>query len=239
MCSYDLNPESLNKEIAIHLVSEPYRNGIVNGFIETLGAYIKPTRTASKKRKSAEFDKSPSDGDSGEEFLDDIFLDEPSFIEDGEKVEFDTEYCDSRFLRQICRYKKEIRFGCRDQVTGNLLKTIADIDASSMAPFLYKKLQGVICTNFEKYALKMLSGGISENDMVYRRVQTVKKTYRLTDDETEMLVYMWLHNRGRDADGFGQGVFWPQAPPFRVGELLAGHAARTFDLDRHGPGLCL
>ncbi len=42
------NPESLNKEIAIHLVSEPYRNGIVNGFIETLGAYIKPTRTASK-----------------------------------------------------------------------------------------------------------------------------------------------------------------------------------------------
>ena len=42
------SPESLNKEIAIRLVNEPYRSAIVEGFIETLGGYIKPKRPAAK-----------------------------------------------------------------------------------------------------------------------------------------------------------------------------------------------
>ena len=42
------SPESLNKEIAIRLVNEPYRSAIVEGFIETLGGYIKPKRTVAK-----------------------------------------------------------------------------------------------------------------------------------------------------------------------------------------------
>ena len=51
------SPESLNKEIAIRLVNEPYRSAIVEGFIETLGGYIKPKRpVAKKKRQSVEFD---------------------------------------------------------------------------------------------------------------------------------------------------------------------------------------
>jgi SpoVK/Ycf46/Vps4 family AAA+-type ATPase len=198
------SPESLNKEIAIRLVNEPYRSAIVDGFIETLGGYIKPKRAAVKKKKqSVEFNNCRDCDAIDDDFLDDIF-DEDGSLNESDEVEMDTEFCDSRFLRQICRYRKEIKLGASDQVTENLLKTIADVEPSSMAPFLYKRVQGVICENFEKYALEMLSRGVSERDRVYKRVQKVKETYRLNDAETEMLVYMWLHNREElqiDSDG--------------------------------------
>lgn len=180
------SPESLNKEIAIRLVNEPYRSAIVEGFIETLGGYIKPKRTVAKKKKQPVEFSNERDCDGIEDELFDDLLDVEEAFDDGDVV-MDTEYCDSRFLRQICRYRKEIKLGAREQVTGNLLKTIADVEPSSMAPFLYKRVQSVICENFEKYALKMLSRGVSENDRVYKRVQKVKETYRLNDDETEKI----------------------------------------------------
>ena len=198
------SPESLNKEIAIRLVNEPFRSAIVDGFIETLGGYIKPKRPVAKKKKQpVEFSNDRDCDAIDEDVLAELFDEDGSFDETDDVV-MDTEYCDSRFLRQICRYRKEIKLGAREQVTGNLLKTIADVEPSSMAPFLYKRVQNVICENFEKYALKMLSRGVSENDRVYKRVQKVKETYRLNDAETEMLVYMWLHNREElqiDSDG--------------------------------------
>ena len=228
------SPESLNKEIAIRLVNEPYRSAIVNGFIETLGDYIKPKRPSSKKRKSVEFAKDVSDDEIDDAFLDDVFTDGPSFDEDADNVELNSEYCDSRFLRQICRYRKEIKFGCRDQVTGNLLKTIADVEPSSMAPFLYKKVQNVICENFEKYAMKMLSKGVAKNDRVYMRVQKVKETYRLSDDEIEMLVYMWLHNRDDmqiDSDGEYFGRRRRHFGPPNITQSLLRELARATGLD--------
>ena len=172
------SPESLNKEIAIRLMSEPYRSAIVDGFIEILGGYIKPKHpVAKKKKKSVEFNNCRDCDAIDDDFLDDIF-DEDGSLNESDEVEMDTEFCDSRFLRQICRYRKEIKLGARDQVTDNLLKTIADVEPSSMAPFLYKQVQNLICENFEKYAMEMLSRGVSERDRVYRRVQKVKGTYR-------------------------------------------------------------
>ena len=167
------SPESLNKEIAIRLMGEPYRSAIVDGFIEILGGYIKPKHpVAKKKKKSVEFDNSRGCDGIDDEIFDQFFDDDGSF-DDPDEVEMDTEFCDSRFLRQICRYRKEIKLGARDQVTANLLKTIADVEPSSMAPFLYKQVQNLICENFEKYAMEMLSRGVSERDRVYKRVQKV------------------------------------------------------------------
>ncbi len=229
------SPESLNKEIAIRLVNEPYRSAIVEGFIETLGGYIKPKRTVAKKKKQPVEFSNERDCDGIEDELFDDLLDVVEEAFDDGDVVMDTEYCDSRFLRQICRYRKEIKLGAREQVTGNLLKTIADVEPSSMAPFLYKRVQSVICENFEKYALKMLSRGVSENDRVYKRVQKVKETYRLNDDETEMLVYMWLHNREDlqiDSDGEFFGRRRRHFGPPNITQSLLRELSRATGLDQ-------
>ncbi len=229
------SPESLNKEIAIRLMSEPYRSAIVDGFIEILGGYIKPKHpVAKKKKKSVEFDNSRDCDGIDDEIFDQFFDDDGSF-DDPDEVEMDTEFCDSRFLRQICRYRKEIKLGARDQVTDNLLKTIADVEPSSMAPFLYKQVQNLICENFEKYAMEMLSRGVSERDRVYRRVQKVKETYRLNDDETEMLVYMWLHNREElqiDSDGEFFGRRRRHFGPPNITQSMLRELARATGLDQ-------
>ena len=104
-----------------------------------------------------------------------------------------------------------------------------------MAPFLYKRVQNVICENFEKYALKMLSRGVSENDRVYKRVQKVKETYRLNDDETEMLVYMWLHNREElqiDSDGEFFGRRRRHFGPPNITQSVLRELARATGLDQ-------
>ena len=184
------NPESVNKVVAIRLMDESSRMAVVNGFIDVLGVYIKPKRVSRKKKalpREADLDL-PFDDD-------DFFEEERSFESDLDKLDLDTEYCDGRFLRQICRYRKEVKFGCQTQVAENLLKVISDVDASSMAPFLYRRVLNVICENFEAYAMKRIAGGISDDDRIYKRVQKVKETFRLNDDELEILVYMWLHNR--------------------------------------------
>jgi SpoVK/Ycf46/Vps4 family AAA+-type ATPase len=104
-----------------------------------------------------------------------------------------------------------------------------------MAPFLYKRVQNVICENFEKYALKMLSRGVSENDRVYKRVQKVKETYRLNDAETEMLVYMWLHNREElqiDSDGEFFGRRRRHFGPPNITQSMLRELARATGLDQ-------
>ena len=86
------SPESLNKEIAIRLVNEPYRSAIVEGFIETLGGYIKPKRTVAKKKKQPVEFSNERDCDGIEDELFDDLLDVEEAFDDGDVV-MDTEYC--------------------------------------------------------------------------------------------------------------------------------------------------
>ena len=193
------NPDGLNKETALRLMGRSWRDKIVEGFIDIFNPFITPKKKPEKPHRVS--------GEINRDFdVDDPFLESIAFDDDFDESEcdLDTQYCNGRLLRQICRYRKEIKHGCCDKVTDNLVKVIADVDSESMAPFLYKEVQDILCENFKKYALEKIQKGIRHGDPVYERAQKVKEVYRLNDDELEIILYMWLRNRDEmqcDPDG--------------------------------------
>lgn len=185
----DENPDGLNKASAFQLMGRTCRDKIVASFIDIFNPFITPKKKPEKPaRKHASIDRDFVDDEIP--FLDDI---EDDFDED--ECELDTQYCNGRLLRQICRYRKEVKHGCADRVTDNLIKAIVDVDTESMAPFLYKEVQDVVCGNFKKFALEKIQKGVRSDDPIYERALKVKEVYRLNDDELEILLYMWLRNR--------------------------------------------
>jgi len=54
------------------------------------------------------------------------------------------------------------------------------------------EIQDVTTKHFTQYALEQLQKADIENDPVYARVQNLKKTLRLSDDEIELIIYLWI-----------------------------------------------
>ena len=98
----DENPDGLNKASAFQLMGRACREKIVKGFIDIFNPFITPKKKPVKPaRKQASIDREFADDDIP--FLDD-FVDDV----DEDECELDTQYCNGRLLRQICRY----RFRC-------------------------------------------------------------------------------------------------------------------------------
>ena len=175
----DRHPECMNKEIIFHLMDADTRLSIVYDILGIFGRFITPKPKRKMTRKNSDDDDFPVDFE--DEFRDEDFL-------------LDGKYCNTRLLRQICRYKKEAQFGCRERVIGNLLDGFAEAGDGSMAPHLYTEYTGAIRRRFKGYALKKIREGVNDDDNIYRRTQKVKEVYRLTDAELEFVIYMWLRS---------------------------------------------
>ena len=198
------NSDCLNKEIVFHLMDRPCRRQVVDGLVEVFSSFIKPRERAKKPKFDepgpdlAEHEQNTPPTESSETPLDDELLelfDDDDDI-DYDDCELDSTYCSRRLLQQVCRYKKEVGHGNAALAVENLIKAISLADEDEMAPFLYKQINQYIAAEYRNYAMKKIRQGLPVGDQVYERVQKVKEVYRLTDDELEMVVYMWLRSRG-------------------------------------------
>ena len=54
------------------------------------------------------------------------------------------------------------------------------------------EIQDVTTKHFTEYALEQLQKADIENDPIYTRVQNLQKTLRLSDDEIELIIYLWI-----------------------------------------------
>ena len=54
------------------------------------------------------------------------------------------------------------------------------------------EIQDVTTKYFTEYALEQLQKADIENDPIYTRVQNLQKTLRLSDDEIELIIYLWI-----------------------------------------------
>ncbi len=164
-------PECVNRKVAIRLMDEAHTMHYVQDIVAYFKKFLaKPKKKTSKKTDPEEF-----------EFIDD-------------EDDLRTDVCCGRVLRAVQRYIDEAKPGCTDKAATNLLKIIQGVDSNDMAPHLYQELQRLTCANFRDYAMEALRKGISEKDASFKRVQKVKKTYRLSDDELELLLYLWLRD---------------------------------------------
>lgn len=68
---------------------------------------------------------------------------------------------------------------------------IQDIAAENFYKYALE-IQEVTTEYFTKYALEQLQSADIEDDPVYIRVQNLKKTLRLSDDEIELIIYLWI-----------------------------------------------
>lgn len=192
----DCDQNLLNISIAFRLMEESYRAKTVESVVGIFDPYIKPVKKCAKGPDRNEVDE---DFREIEDLMieSDIQVPDELSVDDtlgAEEYDYDMTFCNGGFLRQIGRYKKELKFGNHKQVQENLIREISGLSPDSMAPFLYKELLNVICENFKDYALAMFRRGISDKDKVYDFAQKVKETYRLKDDDMEILLYLWLRN---------------------------------------------
>ncbi|MCF0221994.1 MAG: AAA family ATPase [Fibrobacter sp.] len=192
------NPECINFEIAIRLMDEKQNLSFVDEVVNYFKRFLKK-----QKHKAPE-----------EESLDFLFNEENNLR---------TDVCCPRLLRAVKRYLDESKANCSKNVAANFLKVLQNMDSDDMAPNLYHELQNMTCTHFMEYAMSTLRKGISEKDPSFKRVQKIKKIYRLNNDELELLIYLWLrdsndlefmesertflrHHRFRDNDNNNNGL---------------------------------
>lgn len=107
---------------------------------------------------------------------------------------YDCDVCCSSMLRAIKRYMDECKPACRRMAVVNFLKDISHVDNDDMAPQLFMQMQQMLAKSLINYALKIVKKGVPASDSTYRRMLKLKETFRLTDDETEVLLYLWLRN---------------------------------------------
>lgn len=173
----DRHPECMNKETLFRLMDLDTRLSVVYDILSIFGSFVTP------KPKRKKLCNAPDDDDIPVDFEDD-FRDE-DFVLNGK-------YCNTRLLRQICRYRKESQLGCRERAVDNLLDAFAEVGDGSMAPHLYSAFTGAVRKRFKEFALQKFREGVNDSDSVYKRTQKVKEVYRLTDAELEFVLYMWL-----------------------------------------------
>ena len=166
------NPECVNREVAIRLMDEKHTMSFVESVIDFFKHFLKNEKTK-KGSKSDENEINSID-----------FNDDES--------EYRTDVCCSRLLRAVNRFLDEAKPKCKKKAAANFLKVLQNMDSDDMAPQLYQELQSMTCEHFINYAMTMLRKGISENDPSFKRIQKIKKIYRLNDNELELLIYLWL-----------------------------------------------
>lgn len=164
------NPECLNKEVAIRLMSEPYIVMYAHEVEETF------KDLAAKGREDTD------------------------------------NFCRNSFINSVRRYRREKNAENHETAIATFVKETADADRNDMHPSYYQKLMKITLKLFREYAMEMLSTGIDENDVSFVRMQNVKKTFRLSDDEMELLLYLWLRESPdlNLSDDSGSEIFRPR-----------------------------
>ena len=179
------NPECVNRDVAVRLMDEEHTMKFVSDVVKRFRYYAIPKK---KKRVRTETEEA------AELFREGDKINEDTMIDDIEEDGIRTDVCTPRFLNAVRRYVNEAKPGCRQSAAGNLIKVINNTDSDDMAPHLYQELQRIASDHFMEYIFKTLKQGLSEEDPSFKRIQRVKETYRLSDDELELLIYLWLRN---------------------------------------------
>lgn len=164
------NPECINRDVAIRLMDEKHTMTFVNEVVDFFKGFLKREKPKKNKKDDEELN---IDEDEGEE-------------------NFRTDVCCPRMLRAVNRFLDEAKPKCIKKAAANFLKVLQNMDSDDMAPQLYQELQSIACTQFTDYAMETLRKGISEKNPSFKRVQKIKKIYRLNNDELELLLYLWL-----------------------------------------------
>lgn len=114
--------------------------------------------------------------------------------DDIEDDDYDCDMCCRAMLRAIKRYMDENRPAWHRMAVINFMKDISHVDNDDMAPQLFVQMQQVLADCLIDYAVKAMKKGVPAKDSTYRRVLKLKETFRLTDDEMEVLLYLWLRS---------------------------------------------
>ena len=189
------NPECVNRDVAVRLMDEKNTQLFINDVVKTFRDFARP-----KKKKTRRFKKSSTNkmhegpADTNERITDDDLLHTINSDFDDDNDSMRSDVCSPGFLRAVNRYIDEAKPDCKQSAAGNLLKVINNTDSDDMAPQLYQELQRIATAHFLIYIYKTIEKGLSENDPSFQRVMRVKETYRLDDDELELLLYLWLRD---------------------------------------------
>ncbi len=165
------SPECVNREVAVRLMDEKSTLAFVDEVITFFKHYLNKDKPKKKKNNDSEIEE---------------------LIDEDDEENFRTDVCCPRLLRAVNRYLDEAKPKCIKKASANFLKVLHNMDSDDMAPQLYQELQSITCSHFTKYAMATLRKGISEKDPSFKRVQKIKKIYRLNNDELELLLYLWL-----------------------------------------------
>lgn len=128
------------------------------------------------------------------------------------KIDDSSEICNTRLINQVKRYFREKTSDKSVSAINNFIRCIANIDDTDISPQLYQKLMQITEKHFKKYAFAALKAGIRKNDISFQRMLNVKETFRLDDDEMELLLHFWLRN-SRDlevSDSSDRDMFRPR-----------------------------
>lgn len=180
-------PECINASVAIRLMDEKHTADFVSDVLKI----FTPLLTKKKKGDKGKSDKDSLPNKILKELGDANFDDDD---DDSDEVHFRTDVCSSHILNAVKRYIDEDKPGCHIKAINNLLKCISNADSDDMHPILYQEMQRTTSEHFTNYAMAALRKGIKKTDASFVRVQKVKDTYRLNDDELEMLLYLWLRD---------------------------------------------
>lgn len=180
-------PECINASVAIRLMDEKHTADFVSDVLKI----FTPLLTKKKKGDKGKSDKDSLPNKILKELGDANFDDDD---DDGDEVHFRTDVCSGHILNAVKRYIDEDKPGCHIKAINNLLKCISNADSDDMHPILYQEMQRTTSEHFTNYAMAALRKGIKKTDASFVRVQKVKDTYRLNDDELEMLLYLWLRD---------------------------------------------
>lgn len=185
------NPECINRDVAIRLMDEEHTMNFVSEVVKKFRNYARPKKKRKRfAKKENEQVLAPEADANAPELPPDPILDEDFIGEDALR----TDVCAPRFLHAVNRFINEAKPNCKQSAASNLIKVINNTDSDDMAPHLYQELQRIASDHFMDYIHKILKAGLDDDDASFKRVLRVKETYRLSDDELELLIYLWLRN---------------------------------------------
>lgn len=188
------NPECVNRDVAVRLMDEEHTMAFVNEVVKKFRFYARPKKKRAKKPKAAIANETeemvPPLNEEEINALPENIMDVP--MDEDDEPEMRSDVCSPRFLRAVNRYIEESKPSCRQSAANNLIKAINTTDSDDMAPHLYQELQRIASDHFMAYINKALSTGLPDDEPSFKRVLRVKETYRLKDDELELLLYLWL-----------------------------------------------
>lgn len=159
------SPECVNTTVAIRLMDEDH----TMAYIDDVAKLFKPILKSSAQ-KSAQKSRSKKYSD----FMDDID---------------NTSECCGHILHTVKEYLET-----NSKSAVNMLKCIKDIDSNDCSPRLFQKFQQITSNVFMEYSIKTIKKGLGPKDSSFLRVRKVKEIYRLSDNELELLLFLWLRD---------------------------------------------